>query len=424
MAKSKAVNENEKSGAKILPDEEWPYEVPGNWVWCQAGDIFNMQAGSFISAKEIKDVANDVHAYPCYGGNGIRGYVNIFNCDGEFPIIGRQGALCGNINFATGKFYATEHAVVVSGKQDLFIAWARYLLLYLNLNQYATATAQPGLAVSKILTVLCPLPPLPEQHRIANRIESMFDKLNRAKELVQSALDTFELRKAAILRKAFTGELSAKWREDIGITLDSWQNTNLGHVLQLSTEKADDFSNGTKYLSLEHLEKNRGIVGHGYADDVKSQKNVFASGDILYGRLRPYLNKHGIASFSGVCSTDILVFKAKDSCIAKFVDYFFDLDSFILYAVSNSKGINLPRVSQDMVLSAALKLPTLPEQQEITRILESLLEKEKAAHELASIIEKIDHMKKAILARAFRGELGTNDPSEESALGLLQIKTN
>lgn len=117
--------------------------------------------------------------YFCYGGNGIRGYVDSYNRDGDFPIIGRQGALCGNINRATGKFYATEHAVCVDTYADTNISWACLFLTALNLNQYATATAQPGLAVANINEVLIPVPPLPEQRKIVEKTASLMGNLRR-----------------------------------------------------------------------------------------------------------------------------------------------------------------------------------------------------------------------------------------------------
>ena len=100
-----------------------------------------------------------------------------YNHDGDYPIIGRQGALCGNINRATGKFYATEHAVCVDTYAGTDVSWACLFLTALNLNQYATATAQPGLAVANINEVLIPLPPLEEQVRIVYKVESSFSVL-------------------------------------------------------------------------------------------------------------------------------------------------------------------------------------------------------------------------------------------------------
>ena len=159
-------------GVERCIDDELPFEIPENWCWCKIGTIFTLQAGKNIKAVEIHENPF-ADSYPCYGGNGIRGYVASSNRTGDYPIIGRQGALCGNINRATGEFYATEHAVCVETYSQISVAWACLFLTALNLNQYATATAQPGLAVANINEVYIPLPPLAEQHRIVQRIEKL-----------------------------------------------------------------------------------------------------------------------------------------------------------------------------------------------------------------------------------------------------------
>ena len=159
-------------GVERCIDDELPFEIPENWCWCKIGTVFTLQAGKNIQAAEIHENPFP-DSYPCYGGNGIRGYVASSNRTGDYPIIGRQGALCGNINRATGEFYATEHAVCVETYSQISVAWACLFLTALNLNQYATATAQPGLAVANINEVYIPLPPLAEQHRIVQRIEEL-----------------------------------------------------------------------------------------------------------------------------------------------------------------------------------------------------------------------------------------------------------
>ena len=132
--------------------------------------MFSLQAGKNIPSAAIKE-SEFVGSVKCYGGNGVRGYVAEANHHGDYPIIGRQGALCGNINRATGDFYATEHAVCVDTFGGTNISWACLFLEALNLNQYATATAQPGLAVANINMVWIPLPPLEEQLRIVAKAE-------------------------------------------------------------------------------------------------------------------------------------------------------------------------------------------------------------------------------------------------------------
>ena len=152
-------------------DDEIPFEIPHNWSWSRLGAVFTLQAGKNIPSSEISEEPHS-DLYPCYGGNGIRGFVSKTNRSGKHPIIGRQGALCGNINMATGKFYATEHAICVDTYCNTHVPWGCLFLEALNFNQYATATAQPGLSVSKINEVLIPIPPLAEQRRIYHTFEN------------------------------------------------------------------------------------------------------------------------------------------------------------------------------------------------------------------------------------------------------------
>ncbi len=144
--------------------------------WKTLGEMCILKAGKSISAYDISNIKNEESLYPCLGGNGLRGYVKSYSHIGEYPIIGRQGALCGNICFAEGKFYATEHAVVVSHKGRFVSRFLYYLLMSMNLNQYATGGAQPGLAVSKLEKIRIPIPPLAEQERIVGILDK-FDKL-------------------------------------------------------------------------------------------------------------------------------------------------------------------------------------------------------------------------------------------------------
>lgn len=156
-----------------------PFDLPDSWVWSRLGCVFNMQAGKNVAVGNISEVGE----YPCYGGNGIRGYVADYNRDGTYPIIGRQGALCGNINVASGRFFATEHAVVVETFGHTSPAWAALALEQLNLNQYATATAQPGLSVEKLKVVPVPVPPVDEQERIAAKLDELLPLIDQLAEL-------------------------------------------------------------------------------------------------------------------------------------------------------------------------------------------------------------------------------------------------
>ena len=184
-----------------------PFEIPSSWEWTTLGEVFTLQAGKNITAKDISDKEDSEHRFPCYGGNGLRGYVCSYNRNGRFPLIGRQGALCGNINFAEGLFYATEHAVVVETYCKTNVEWAVHSLIHLNLNQYATSTAQPGLSVSTINEVLIPLPPIEEQGRIVrclNKWDTLIDQIEQGKVNLEAII---KQAKNKILDLAIHGKL-------------------------------------------------------------------------------------------------------------------------------------------------------------------------------------------------------------------------
>ena len=199
-------------------NDEIPFEIPKGWKWCRLKHICSMQAGKNISANKIFSDKSDSHPYRCVGGNGLRGYTENFNSHGHYSIIGRQGALCGCVNIEKGKFYATEHAVVVDTYEILSPLFMYYFLTALNLNKYATATAQPGLAVSNVLEVMCPLPPLNEGERIIEKL-SLLIPLIENYNVIQEKQDILndsikEQIKKSVLQEAIQGKLVPQITEE------------------------------------------------------------------------------------------------------------------------------------------------------------------------------------------------------------------
>lgn len=167
---------------ETLPKLRFPeFRDAGEWEEKQLKDACDMQAGKFVQASEIQDHSNDV-LYPCYGGNGMRGYTKTYTHEGAYSLIGRQGALCGNVNLVSGRFHATEHAVVTTPKAGVDTNWLFYKLALLNLNQYATGQAQPGLSVENLERVEIKIPrDIGEQQKIAECLTSI-DELISSQE--------------------------------------------------------------------------------------------------------------------------------------------------------------------------------------------------------------------------------------------------
>ena len=215
LTRSRGVRGEKNTSALSAPPREEipdpPFEIPESWVWVRIGDVFKLQAGKNIRSEDIYHEFSPEHRHKCYGGNGSRGYVADYNRTGHHVLIGRQGALCGNINYADGEFYATEHAVVVEQFAGTDVYWCGYFLKALNLNQHATATAQPGLAVAKINLLPIPLPPLAEQKRIVAKIEELLPLIDRY-EKAWAKLEEFNRRfpvdmQKSLLQMAIQGKL-------------------------------------------------------------------------------------------------------------------------------------------------------------------------------------------------------------------------
>jgi type I restriction enzyme S subunit len=190
------TNENVKEG-----------ELPEGWRWKTLIEVCDMKAGLFVRASEISEEFQD-GLFPCYGGNGLRGYVKSSTHEGMFPLIGRQGALCGNVHLVSGKFHATEHAVVVTRKEGIEIEWLFHKLISMRLSQYSTGTAQPGLSVNKLLPVELSIPPIKEQHLIVQEIESRLSVCDKLEETINQNLAQAETLRQSILKKAFEGSLT------------------------------------------------------------------------------------------------------------------------------------------------------------------------------------------------------------------------
>ena len=166
---------------RTVASVNWPEKVPAHWDIKKLSHMALLKSGESITSEEIDALG----PYPVYGGNGTRGYCDRYTHDGEFVLIGRQGALCGNINYAKGKFWASEHAVVVRPLQWFATRWMGELLRAMNLNQYSVSAAQPGLSVATVGALRIPVPPVDEQRAIADFLERETTRIDALLHLKQ-----------------------------------------------------------------------------------------------------------------------------------------------------------------------------------------------------------------------------------------------
>lgn len=425
MARAKkeaALTPEERLQAALVPDWEWPYKLPENWCWTYQKAVCSLSTGE-------KRIGND---YPYWEVKCLRGITlpQIVSSGNFVPVFSKvilvDGENSGEVFtiLTSGYMGSTFRMLQISA-----VVFPKYLELFILSNKDVyrnrkTGSAIPHLNKELFFSTPFPLPPLAEQQRIVDRIESLFAKLDEAKEKAQAVLDSFETRKAAILHKAFTGELTAKWREEHGVSIDNWKTTRFDSVAAIRSNLVDPAEyQSFPHIAPDNIEKKTGVLleYHTIAEDgVTSGKHRFYSGQILYSKIRPYLSKAVVVDFDGLCSADMYPIEAYQN--ARCLWYYMLSDEFLLQASTAGSRSVLPKINQKELSALTVHLPTNDrEQEEIARILDELFDKEQQTKEAAEVVlDQIDLMKKSILARAFRGELGTNDPSEEGAVELLK----
>ena len=454
-SKKEGLSIEERLEQALVPDREQPYKLPENWVWTTISIGFDV-----TSSKRVHQSDWLTSGIPFYRTRELvklseHGFVDndlyiseemyeTFKVDYGVPqiydlLISGVGTIgVPYVIKNLDKLYFKDGNVIWLRNKGLFNAnyiFYLYKSLFL-INQISEMSAGSTVDTYTIINAnktQVPLPPLAEQQRIVDRIESLFSKLDEAKEKVQDTLNSFSNRKAAILHQAFTGELTQKWREENGVGLGSWKTFNFEDVL-LSMQNGISKRNGqgepTVVLRLADI-GNDSILYSDIREIPLSEKerNSYSLqvNDVLMIRVNGSKNNVArqilVLDDFGYSFCDHLIRIKYDvtkinTKLMVYLSYTNNYRNYIADNMVSSAGQNT--ISRKGLANLKFNIPTLPEQAEIVRILDSIFEKEQKAKELADVIEKVDLMKKAILARAFRGELGTNDPNEESAKALLK----
>lgn len=440
MAKKKQIELTieEKLQNALVPKEEQPYKIPNNWCWTYFKDIFYIENGYAFKKIDYKK-----EGIPLVRISNIEnGIVNINECiyvnkleKNEEKYVIEKGdlliALSGATTGKNGVYYLDEIAylnqrignIKIKNKEKVLNEYRNYYIALKNedILNLAYGGAQPNISPKVIEFISIPLSPINEQQRIVNRIESLFTKLDRAKELIENTLAQFEQNKMAILHKAFTGELTVKWRKENNINEKNFFNkVKLKNVIKLisgrdvSVSLCNDKSIGIPYiLGASNIKDNKFFIERWIENPVVvSEKNdILLSVKGTIGKL--YLQKEEKINIS----RQIMALRALNELNTHYLYYFLLRECERLKFEGN--GL-IPGISRKDILDLNILLPTLEEQQEIVNILDRLLAKYNKIKNLEQQLEKIELLKKAILAKAFRGELGTNNPDEESAENLLK----
>lgn len=210
--------------------------IPQGWHIKRLGEICtHFQSGTSITSKQLKKNGQ----YPVYGGNGLRGYTDKYTHDGPYILIGRQGALCGNINFVENKNFISEHAIAVQSNENMI--WMKYKLEYWNLNRFSESSAQPGLSVKKLARQKLTIPPLPEQQKIAEIISTWDEAIEKQSQLIEK----LELRKKGLMQQLLNG------KKRLPGFYGKWEKVKLGEICEKVTRKNTEDNKNVMTISAQ-----------------------------------------------------------------------------------------------------------------------------------------------------------------------------
>ena len=451
MARAKkeaALTPEERLQAALVPDWEWPYKLPENWCWTRHNSIMDIVGGAqpekafFI--REPKEGYVQLYQTRDYGENPVpvyipQKYATKTTDEGDI-LLARYGGSLGKVFRAHKGAYNVALAKVIILYPEVVDDEFLYLYYYSHFYQdfcikagYGRS-AQAGFNKSDLNELLFPLPPLAEQQRIVDRIESLFAKLDEAKEKAQAVVDSFETRKAAILHKAFTGELTAKWRRTHGLLLDTWKEVAADSLFEYVTSGSRGWAkyydeSGAVFIRMGNLD--HGTIELDFSDiqhvklpnKAEGQRSRIRKNDILIS-ITADVGMVGLVrndDFEGYINQHIALARPVMSESAEFIAWYLVSDIGLKQMQEKQRGATKVGLSLNDIRALQLKIPLIEEQNEILKVIKMWIGKEQQSQEAAeAVLDQIDLMKKSILARAFRGELGTNDPSEESAVELLR----
>mgnify|MGYP002558175941 CR=1 FL=1 len=451
-SKKKALTPEEKLSQALLPREEWPYELPKGWVWTRLGVLSANQYGYTAKALQNADLPKFLRITDIQDGNINWGTVPNCKIDGksldvykltpEDIVIARTGATTGKSCFLLDLPQDTVFASFLIRLRVKPQICKYFIYLFLQSDLYwkqvielSAGIAQPGVNSSKLKGIMLPLPPFPEQQRIVNKIESLFAKLDEAGDRLQKVLDGYEARRAAILHEAFSGKCTGDHGAGDMSVPKGWRKVKLSDVCTINPKKLDtsslEDSLEVSFIPMASVDE---VLGEVTKPDIRNLGKVkkgftnFQEGDVVFAKITPCMENGKSAVIGpllndiGYGTTEFYVLRCHPELYNRFLYHLVRSIKFRSEAKSQMTGaVGQQRVPKNFMADYEILLPPLNEQIQIVQMVDTFFKKEYEVRKMSqNVIEQISLLKKSILARAFRGELGTQDFSDPSALELLK----
>ncbi|WP_407268920.1 restriction endonuclease subunit S [Tenacibaculum maritimum] len=411
---------------------EWLGEIPSQWETKRIKDLCKMQSGFYISANDFKD-----EGFPIYGGNGFRGFSEDFNHDGEYTLIGRQGALCGNINYAKGKFWATEHAIVVYEKKEINKFWFGELLRLMNLNQYSLSAAQPGLSVEKIKRLKLPfIPSLKEQTQIANYLDAKTTAIDKKVTLLEQKIRHYRAYRKMVINEIVTKGLdkTAKLKDSgvdwIGEIPEHWEVKRLKSLGNISTSSVNKkIEEGEKIVFLVNYTDVYGNLNKEIWNDLSYMKvsakpnqvleKNLKKGDVLFTPSSETVEDIGVSSVvmedlkNTLYSYHILRLRFNYKIYHTFKKYMFNNDFVQYYFSKSAKGTTRKILGLNDFNNLQIVLPeSLKEQQQIADYLDTKTTTiDKIINNIEAQITMLKELRKTLINEVVTGKVKVTSTS-------------
>lgn len=424
----------EKLQQALVPVEEQPYDIPENWCWTKQGIISTFLNGRAYKKTELLEdntltpilrvgnlFTNDSWYY---SDLSLEENKYIDNNDLIYAWSASFGPFIWHGNKVIYHYHIWKIQLSTALSKEYYYFWLMNDTERLKGGGHGTGMIHVTKEMMEHESI--PLPPIAEQQRIVDRIERIFAKLDEAKEKAQAVVNGFELRKSAILHKAFTGELTAQWRQEHRRTIKEWQDVTLGEIasfhqgIQVPVDQQFEENDETRVRFIRIVDYTQGNEEPRYIDKSIIREGSLVDGDeivmVRYGASAGFIGD----SISGIIANNMFIVNV-DKDVIPYLKCF--LKSPQMFSLLNHSGGSsaMPALNFKTISTIKIPLPPIEEQKEIIRLVKSPLEKLEQANDNAEkAVLQIEIMKKTVLARAFRGELGTNDPAEESAMELLK----
>lgn len=386
-------------------------KLPAKWVWKKLKYVSQLGAGDAITADEIAEEG----PYPVYGGNGLRGYTSNFNRSGAVVLIGRQGALCGNVNYASGDYWASEHAIVVDPQGKCVVGWLGELLRSMNLNQYSQSAAQPGIAVDNIAGLELPVPPVEIQSKISSFLDIETEEIDTLIETKQKLLGLLAEKRRTLVAEAVMRGLDRSaplrpsgidWLGDIPAHWEIERSRWLFNERDQRSEAGEE-----EMLTVSHITgvtpRSQKDVNMFEAETTAGYKLCF-TGDLVINTLWAWMGAMGTAPVDGIVSPAYNVYTPGQRLLPAYVDALVRIPVFAQEVTRYSKGVwsSRLRLYPEGFFETFWPVPPIDEQKQIVaRIGEERVKIDKLATATERSITLLKERRSALIAAAVTGQI-------------------